>query len=296
MKSENVKEYELVRQEMITVKECMTKYIGFVLGGSGVAAYIIVGAVGQSAAKMFETAFICLVLSIIMTFVMLILCYKFFSHNRFAGYCKLLNHETYETTSDVLDRSFFAWEICVERLRASDMDPEVLLKLVRDVKLDDINMTKLDFVLAKYVGRNPDKDRYKFWKGLRILLLAIIGKIGTRSWGFPPMVVSLFFFIVFGFLLGGLYSVKEIHNMPNTILLDRNIIYVLAAAVLLGQLLLWWRFIGKLYSLMEGSATVDGFFVRFLPVRASFLNKYDIIPGYFYVNERLTEEMKYWGR
>ena len=33
MQSENVKEYELVRAEMITVKDCITKYIGFVLAG-----------------------------------------------------------------------------------------------------------------------------------------------------------------------------------------------------------------------------------------------------------------------
>jgi len=38
MQSENVKEYELIRDEMSTVKDCITRHIGFVLGGSGVAA------------------------------------------------------------------------------------------------------------------------------------------------------------------------------------------------------------------------------------------------------------------
>lgn len=39
MITENVKEYELIRQKMITLKECITKYIGFILGGTGLAVY-----------------------------------------------------------------------------------------------------------------------------------------------------------------------------------------------------------------------------------------------------------------
>ena len=296
MKSENTKEYELIRQEMISVKECMTRYIGFVLGGTGVAIYAILTMV-HSQVRLLEVAFTCFVLSIIMSFVLLILFYKFFSHNRFAGYCKLLNHENYDTTDSGETRDLFAWEICVGRLRASDIRPEFLLGLIDEsIKIKNINKKRLYSVLERYVGRTPVIDRCRFVKGFKILFLAIIGIIKTRSWGFPPMVVAIFFIIVFGFLSGGIYTTINIFLGANVKSLDNNIMYFFAVLVLLAQLVLWWRFIGKLYSLMIGSATVDAFFLRFLPVRAFFLNKYNKVPEYFDVDERLKEAVKEWEK
>ena len=295
MKPENVKEYDLIRQEMISVKECMTKYIGFVLGGSGLAIYAILS-MGHSSARFYEIAFTCFLLSVIMSFVLLILIYKFFSHNRFAGYCKLLNHEGYgsEGNDPITDRenlALFAWEICIERLRASDASPSVLLNFLKTVDIKNIDKEKLNYLLIKYTGRNPQKDRHKFLKGLKILFSAIFGKIETRSWGFPPMIIAMFFVIVIGFLVGGFYTITKISFM-NSKALDTNMIFVLAGAVLVAQLIIWFRFIGKLYALMKGSATVDGFFLRFMPVRASFLNKHHITPEYFNVNEILEECFK----
>lgn len=39
MQAENIAEYQILREEMGTVKDCITKYIGYVLGGAGAAIY-----------------------------------------------------------------------------------------------------------------------------------------------------------------------------------------------------------------------------------------------------------------
>ncbi len=39
MQNENEKEFELIRKEMISVKDCITKYLGYIFAGSGAAIY-----------------------------------------------------------------------------------------------------------------------------------------------------------------------------------------------------------------------------------------------------------------
>jgi len=42
MQPENLREYEIIRNEMFTVKDCITKYIGYVFAGFGAAIYGLV--------------------------------------------------------------------------------------------------------------------------------------------------------------------------------------------------------------------------------------------------------------
>jgi len=65
--------------------------------------------------------------------------------------------------------------------------------------------------------------------------------------------------------------------------------------IILAQIFLWSRFIGKLSGLMIGSATVDGYFWRFMLVRTLFLNRYDIVPEFLYADERLEEAIEELG-
>ena len=289
MKEQNVKEYELVRQEMITVKECITKYIGFVFGGTGLAVYGMI-AVGHSKISLYEIAFTCFTLSMIISFVLLILFYKFNSHNRFAGYCKLLNHESYDYKENT---SLFAWEITLERLRASDKDLNILTTIVKKIDVIDLDKTDLDKFKLTSLLTKYNTGTAKFFKGLKALGDTFQGKIKTRSWGFPPMVVSMFSVIIFGFLVGGFYATIEIHPIPNEISEVWPFLLKCAPAliVIVVQLLLWVRFILKFYDLMNGSATVDAFFWKFLPVRALVLNQLKIIPKYLFVNERLQDAL-----
>ena len=95
MQRENIKEYELVRHEMLTVKDCITKYISFVLGGVGATVVLLARSGDRSHFSSLEISIMSFSLCIIIDFIMLVLIYKFKSHNRFAGYCKLLTHESF---------------------------------------------------------------------------------------------------------------------------------------------------------------------------------------------------------
>ena len=200
MQAENIAEYQILREEMGTVKDCITKYIGYVLGGAGAAIY---GMASMSTVPLndMEIVITSLSLSAILNFILLILYYKFYSHNRFAGYCKLLNHERYEIQKE--GTSFLSWEMALERLRFSDISPKSLLELVKNIEVKELEKPSLTHLLSKHTGRNPASDNAKFKKGCKILVQAILGKIETRSWGFPPIVVALFCILSCSFFIIG---------------------------------------------------------------------------------------------
>lgn len=290
MQTENITEYQLLRDEMATVKDCITKYIGYVLTGSGVAIYGM-ARMGQIPTNNNETAITAIALSVIVNFVLLILFYKFYSHNRSAGYCKLLNHERYEIQKE--GTSFLSWELVLERLRYSDISPESLLNAVKNIKVKGLEIAELTLLLSKYAGKSPLVDNGKIKKGWRILGKAIFGKIETRSWGFPPIVVALYCILSFGFLFFGFVSFLRLSEISNVFSNPNSIITIFFLFLLLIiHFLLWNRFVGKLFSLMNGSCTVDGFFWRFLPVRVAFLNTYNIVPEYLFAKERISELIK----
>lgn len=277
MQSENVKEYELVREEMITVKDCITKYIGFVLGGSGAGVYGIV-TMGKNTGNHpsmsnFEMVVVCFAISIIIHFVLLVIFYKFHSHNRFAGYCKLLNHERYEPPQSMKGTSFFAWEVLVDRLRR----PELLDK-IQGIKISNMDISKLN-KLKEVLKRWNETSSENFVNGFRILMSAILWKGEFKSWAFPPLVVGMFSILSFGFFVtGNIFSIKLILGNPSSLILLFGIIILIV--LFSAQAGMWYRYIGKLYALMEGNTTIEAFFWKFIPIRASFLNEHEIIPEY----------------
>ena len=290
MQAQNLTEYELVRTEMTCVKDCMTNYIGFVLGGSGLALFGVIS-LGMFTKNLLGLAYVSIFLSTLISLVLMILFYKFNSHNRFAGYCKLLNHERFEGGIDTPDVEYVSWELCLERLRRSDMDSELIGRLVKDIKVNDLEKKPLKALIKKYQGDRPEVDKRKCWEGMKKLVKAFCGRSSTSSWGFPPFVASIFFVLCYGFLILGIISVfryvagLERHSFESGALIGVTV------CITAGQMFLWIMFCGRLQTLLSGSTTVDGFFWRFLPIRVAFLNKYNIIPKYEFAGERLGEEV-----
>lgn len=296
MEAQCLKEYELVREEMLSLKECMTSYVGYVLGGSGIALFGL-ASFGTSQAGLASIAITSLILSLLVSLILLILFYKFNSHNRFAGYCKLLSHETFQLPPLKSDTQLFSWEICVERLRHAEVEPEVLQKLAGLRTYDEPSEEGLKLMLERYAGRSakvsmdyePPVDTDSFWHGLRRLFLAVIGDSKTDSWGFPPYIVAVFFVLCAGFLGLGLYCSVRILILSTTASYERFVPLIVAIMIVVTEVLLWILFCRRLHSLMIGSTTVDAFFWRFLPIRAHFLSAHDIRPKYVNTNERIRE-------
>ncbi|NWG75029.1 MAG: hypothetical protein HXY24_10550 [Rubrivivax sp.] len=279
MQAENVKEYELIRGEMITVKDCITRYIGYVFGGSGAAIYGM-ARMEKTPISYSEMVLIAFSLATIISFVLLILYYKFYSHNRFAGYCKLLNHERYDTP--LAYKNFLSWEIAVGRLRDCETDLESYQGLIKKVKIQNLDNKDLQIILEEYIGKNPNKDKNKKLKGVWFLIKALFGYIKTSSWGFPPYVVAMFCILSFSFLITGIYLTHEF--------VANNPILKIGSYIVEGaQFLLWRHLSGKLYSLINGTATVNAFYMKFIPIRATFLNEHYIIPKYIFNDEMMKE-------
>lgn len=100
-----VKEYNYLKSEIKDIKNWIDKYIGYVIGVSGISAilakYLITpnnteqltkSDIGVQFAPF--TSILVLVALVIITFLFDILWYKFISHNKIAGYMELLSQET----------------------------------------------------------------------------------------------------------------------------------------------------------------------------------------------------------
>lgn len=297
MLNSNIEEYKILRQEMASIKECITNYIGFTIGSAGASVVFMSIIVKGSPENPHIIIYSCLALSMLVSCVCSILFYKFNSHNRFAGYCKLLSHELAEESSNKevvgggLRKSLalFSWEIVLERLRYSDYNREILADFVK--------------IPGKFKLRNfPDEDRkllvriieifsgessWKHIRGWLCLMNAFIGKIKTRSWGFPPIPSVLLAFLSFSFLFAAIISVYYyyyyVSGTKTTMPLMASIV------VFLLQLFFWNKCVGKLHELIDGAATVQSYFWRFIPVRVAFLNQHNIIPEYYELHDLMME-------
>ena len=303
MQNSNVKEYSSIRMEMNNLKECITKYIGYAFAGSGAMIYGLARIESSNTGSIsHEIAFIAAAFSMLLSLILLVIFYKFDSHNRFAGYCKMLNHEHHEQLSEESKKTIaensqedkpqtiagkpdntqdlFSWEVSVGDLRWLESMPENLGHVLKKLDISEPDKTKLRPEIENCLGKQPGIDDEKYLRGFGILIKTLFLKnIRTYSWGFPPLVVIIFLFLVSGFLLSSWFVTYKIGFITNISLL------VFESGVTVFQLLLWIHLCGRLFSLMNGSTTVYSFFWKFIPLRALFLNKFGIKPSYISIQD-----------
>jgi hypothetical protein len=270
MELSTLKEYIYIRDEMQNLKNCITNYVGFVLGGSGIA--FIGFQFTKADDRLTEiSAFVSIVLAIILSLVLSIILYKFNSHNRYAGYCKLLNQEriiledTDATVDAQTEYNIFSWEICINRLRNSDFEQNPFHNLYAHFNIDDIITDNEKATITNFSGKTKSVDKWKFFKGIKLLFQTLLGKVNTRSWQFPLFVVSVFFALAIIYLGVSLFLYSQVSVYEFNF---SNICYTILLLLLLRM---WFSYIGKLYTLMEGSSTVDAFCWKFYPIRYAFL-------------------------
>jgi len=294
-------EYRLAREEMMSLKDCITTYMGFTLGSAGVVAVCLTILSRALPQDPLWIGLSCLVISILITCVASVLFYKFTSHNRVAGYCKLLTHEIADDDVSQEVEALYSWEIVIERLKLSDYNREVIISMlgtppkiqIKGLHMDGIK--QLDRVIRLFTGRRPPSDNARYFWGWWAILKALVGKIQSRSWGFPPIPAAILFTLTASFLFIGtviIYtqSAKPDSNAITTIALDA------AKCIVSLQILVWTLFAGKLHSVCEGSSTVQGYFWRYLPARAQYLNSQGIEPKYFQIESMLDETLEHYRR
>lgn len=288
MQSQNIHEYESIREELLNIKNCMTTYMSFILGGSGIAFFGL-GAISNENYHLLILSYTPFTMSIIITLVLLILFYKFNSHNRLAGYSKLLNHERYSSTKGNIS-DLISWEICMDRLRRADISNDFLADICTSMKTEGIDQIKLQEIVKNISGKRSPVDNGRYKKGLNIFINAVLGRIQTKSWAFPIYVTLVFFPLSMIFFLSGIYFTFCVFKFGEYNILTKSFLGIAALAMIAYNFRIWQVFFGKLYSLLDGGGTVDAYCFKYLPIRAKFLNDNGIIPEYLMADLRSESE------
>lgn len=276
MQYQNVKEYQIIREEMSKLKDCITTYMGFTLGGTG----LVFAGFAATSIEGYPPIFASLLLSLVVSLVLTIIYYKFNSHNRYAGYCKILNQERFDSKSGNVNassiRDFMAWEICMDQLRYSDIKKAHLLKMCRGIYHMNIKGKTLRKTIRRFSGKTPTIDKCKFFKGLWLIIKSFFRSGKSRSWQFPLYITLIFGIIVITFIiLAAHFCVLMYRGDPKNIFWNSYLFFIFISLPVLFQVILWIKYIGKLHMLMQGSATVDAYCWKFLPIRYKFIQEID---------------------
>ncbi len=277
MNKQNVKEYELMRAELLNIKSCITTYMGYMLSGAGVA---LVGMAAMSKTNnSWFSVYASASVTIILLLVLMIIYYKFNSHNRGAAYCKVLSHESCLIQEE--QENVISWELCIQQLRDSDANQSIFINRVEGCEIEGLNKNKFIQCLKQITGLNPPIDRDRTKRGVKLLIGSLISHpAGRVSWGFPISVSSVFLVLTSIFALVFLWHFSQLISDPGTVGTDRFVLLITLLMFIVFTGYMWARLAGKLYSLVYGSATIRGYYIRFLASRANILSSKGIKPKY----------------
>ncbi len=271
MQPNNVREYENLRSELDKLRDCINTYVSFVLGGSGAALVGLLAAIGLKEAW-FGVCLGALALALVITIIQNVLMYKFLSHNRYAGYCKLLSQEWYEAKS--LD--VFLWEPSLEQLRYSDFDNTEAVDRCRTTVIKGVSGRALSRALLRFGGDEPSADKKKRRRGAWIVFWAIRGHTTSASWGYPVYVVATLFIVTL--LFWAVHAAFAFMSLQWYL----GVLLLFLSAVLVGMM--WATHFGRLSALMGRSRSIDAYCWKFMYFRFAILTSlgarsYTIVAG-----------------
>jgi hypothetical protein len=270
MQIQNVAEYKAMRQDLTHIRNCITRYVQLVVLGIGPAFWLLASKASEKDLSL-ELSFAAILFS---DMSLLLLSYKFTSHNRYAGYSKLLGHERFSADA-VLDKHIFLWEICVDILRALDCCGEKLEGFLLKCEYPEnaiLGLPNLRQIVEPHSGPAPEVDRFAWLKGWGVLLWA---RDGSGSWKLPVYLARIFGAINLAFIFFAVQFLLE-SSGPRRFQ-DEHYAIIIMLVVLL---FLWSVFVTKLYKQMHGSETIEAFCCKFLPIRLQLLRQLNKDVGY----------------
>lgn len=189
------------------------------------------------------------------------------------------------------------WEVALGRLRIADHNATHASLEIKDLRLDVQGERDMRMVLnfySKGMGKRSKQrpsDRWHATNGFCLLIKWLCGLSKTRSWGFPPVVVAVFFLLSFGLVaIGVTLSFFVVPPKPINGFVPISIWFITGAAVSMHGFA-WLRFFCKLHDLMLGSTTTGAFAWQFLAIRSSLLVEHGFRPTYPHIGQELTDEV-----
>jgi hypothetical protein len=257
----SIDEYKLIRDELLKLKDCITTYVGFAVAAAAPAFWFLIGKVDRQSASL-PMAVGGLALAAVYEAVLLLISYKFTSHNRFAGYCKLLTHEKGGASSK---GDVYGWELCIDWLRMSDHTslPKTLPWSSGDI--DGVSTSTLNRMLGKFSGPKPRADGHALWGGLRLMFTGRPESPG--SWRFPLYVMRIFFVIDVTLVAASMW-VARVADVFHEFWHGLGF-----GALVFGVAAVWGTLFRKLFRIMAGSETIDAFCWKFVRLRQRLLRE-----------------------
>jgi len=300
-----MEELNILRAELLNLKDCITKYLGFIFAGLGASIY---GLARLNEITSVYASYFSLTISNIVTFIAIIFFYKFHSHNRLAGYCKALSHEIFRAPHNRYHtyNQLFCWEYAVGKLRELDLLKRQELKKEQKEEnnkgTQDTNHNKFDtqldeiFFIIRLAGYNQianeditsfryrienlynyDTNRNKIKDSLAIIFHSLVGKLQICSWAFPPYLSAICILIcllLICYSLPGMLMILNSFSYINIYFL----IYFLCSVFF--HYTVWKYLLNKLYRLMKGDLTIHSFMQKFILIRTFFLIRHGYIVQY----------------
>lgn len=308
MLDRNVKEYEILRQEVLEVRNCIRSYLNILVGGSGLG-FIAISFLKANQLSPRVSLFLTLSILLTITAIYYILLYKFISHNRFTGYMKLISEELIleKIKKKEYPSNLIGWDVCISQLQNSTKIEHFPQKFWKTkLKFIFISITStpknkadtLEIIKNKWQDLNlfaPRVDKKSLLQGLELIFTGIRKKDGTTSWKYPLYITYIV--IVFSIILEGI----SIYFATQS---DLDIYYrkytwkfiVIVSYIIITQFILiftWIRSISELYKITKGSKTISSFCWKFLQYRILFVNQQGFIPMYCIIektNYKLNNE------
>jgi hypothetical protein len=182
-----------------------------------------------------------------------------------------------------------SWEFSMSRLRRCELHREEWVALWKSVRFEGSESPAATRAGEKYAHNErgfliDQKPRHR---AIRALWRALTGGTKSYSWTFPAHTTALFGWITIGFFAVGTIFVLAALR-PATLLDMRLSVPSTSAEFLVSGWLItlvihtfvWYLFGLRMHSVLYGSATVNAYAWRFLPIRAAYLNALNVEPSY----------------
>lgn len=286
----SVKEYELLDKEVQTIRDCITRYIGYIIGSNGIA-YLMFGIPQFN--KYIQPDIVLGVVLVIVTAIYYILDYKFASHNRYIGYRQLLSQEIFHVNIEKpqpisgpdIDKGYisavqkclnipeniFSWDYIQSKWNnrtKSKQYPESYYNKL-DARLQLPDDYKSFYVAGVDKGKNTIQLFFEniIWKGFKLWPIGkFYSKFTVTSWRYPKYIFMLaVLLIIFSLFLFNIFS-----GFP--------LLWIITLDTLIG--LCWLTYLLNLFRLLKGDKTIDFYCWAFLSFRIKLLNNYGIRPIY----------------
>lgn len=284
MQAQNVEEYKAIRDELARVRSCITSYVSFVVLGSGPAFAFLAGKTSDKPSDV-AMGFAAILLAILSTLVLFLLSYKFTSHNRYAGYSKLLTHERF-SSKDLENEDIFFWEICIDKLRATDSNKtrwKAFLSYCAKNRKCIPQIPNLRLLVKRFSGPHPTKDKCAWIRGWWLLLSW--SRENSGSWKLPLYIARIFGTLVIAYVVFAiiflLRSVRH-RNFGSEHYALLSLFPVLLA--------LWMVFVTKLFRQVRGSEKVEAFCRKFTPFRVMLLRELDKTVKYSLMGASISQK------